>query len=183
MILNNLRKERHLVKVLAMLFGTAAIAFAMAACNQAPPPATVVPDTHDADIKAIGDIETQWNSDYAARDADKIVSHYTDDAVLMTPGEEEVKGKDGIRNAVNAMMSDKAFTATFKASKVDVSKSGELGYSLGEYKLTATDPFTHKVANDHGSYVTTYRKQPDGSWKAETDIVTSAVPPAAPKHR
>jgi uncharacterized protein (TIGR02246 family) len=171
------------MKVLALLFGTAAVAFTMTACNEAPPTATVVPDTHDADVKAISDNETQWNSDYASRDADKIVSHYTDDAVLITPGEEAAKGKDGIRNAVNAMMSDKAFTVTFKASKVDISKSGELGYSLGEYKLTATNPFTHKIANDHESYVTTYRKQPDGSWKAETDIVTSAVPPAAPKHK
>jgi hypothetical protein len=46
--------------------------------------------------------------------------------------------------------------------------------------MTVTDEATHRVINDHGSYVTTYRKQPDGSWKAESDIATSEVPPMPP---
>ena len=57
-----------------------------------------------------------------------------------------------------------------------------MGYTQGAYVLTVTDPSTHKVINDHGSYVTTYRKQTDGSWKAVADIATSDVPPAAPAH-
>ena len=69
---------------------------------------------------------------------------------------------------------------TFQASKVDVAKSGELGYTQGSYKMTVTDPVTHKVVNDHGSYVTAYRKQAEGSWKAVSDIATSEVPPAPP---
>ena len=32
---------------------------------------------------------------------------------------------------------------------------------------------------DHGSYVTVYRKQADGTWKATANIASSAVPPAA----
>jgi ketosteroid isomerase-like protein len=63
---------------------------------------------------------------------------------------------------------------------VDVAKSGDLGYTQGSYKLTVTDPTTHKIINDHGSYVTTYRKQADGSWKAVADIATSEVPPGPP---
>ena len=57
----------------------AAIALAFAGCNQAP-------GTHDADVKAIADTEARWNADFAARDADKITSHYTSDAVYMGPG-------------------------------------------------------------------------------------------------
>ena len=53
-------------------------------------------------------------------------------------------------------------------------------YSAGTYEMTATDSATHKVINDHGSYVTTYRKQADGSWRAVADIATSAVPPTPP---
>jgi ketosteroid isomerase-like protein len=73
---------------------------------------------------------------------------------------------------------------SFKASKVDVAKSGDLGYTQGTYKMTMTDPTTHKPVEDHGTYVTTYRKQADGSWKAVTDIASSSVPPPAPpKHK
>ena len=46
--------------------------------------------------------------------------------------------------------------------------------------MTMTDPNSKQVINDHGSYVTTYRKQPDGSWKAVADIASSEVPLPAP---
>src|SRR5215469_3478135 len=98
------------MKSLALLCGAAAIGLAMAACNQAPPPAAAVPDTHDADVKAITDDETQWNSDWAAKDAGKILAHYSDDAVLMAPGMEAMKGKDAIKGGLDGMLADKALS-------------------------------------------------------------------------
>jgi uncharacterized protein (TIGR02246 family) len=172
------------MKLPAMLFASATIAFTMTACNQAPPAPAVVPDTRDADVKAIGDLETQWNQDYAAKDLDKIAAHYTDDAILMTPFAEAVNGKDAIRGVLKKMISDPALALTFKASKIDVAKSGDLGYTQGSYTLKVTDPATHKPVTDHGSYVTTYRKQADGSWKAVGDIASTAVSPQPPpKHK
>jgi hypothetical protein len=53
-----------------------------------------------------------------------------------------------------------------------------MGFTQGSYTMTMTDPSSKKVITDHGSYVTTYAKQPDGSWKAVADIATSEVPPA-----
>ena len=172
------------MKSLALLCGMAVMALGMAACNQAPPAATAAPDTHDADVKALTDIETKANSDWAAKNADGLLAFYADDAVLMAPGMEALKGKDAIKGALGGMLADKALSLTFKASKVDVSKSGDLGYTQGDYQMTVTDPKSHKPINDHGTYVTTYRKQSDGSWKAESDIATSAVPPGGPpKHK
>jgi len=172
------------MKSLILLCGTAAMALAMTACNQAPAPAAATPDTRDADTKAISDNESQWNSDWAAKDADKLAAHYADDAVLMAPGMEPLKGRDAIRSGLSGMTSDKALSLKFKASKVEVSKSGDVAYTQGDYQMTMTDPATHKVMNDHGTYVTTYRKQGDGSWKAVADIATSSVPPGPPtKHK
>ena len=74
------------------------------------------------------------------------------------------------------MLKDPALTLRFKADPVDVAKSGDVGYTAGSYTMTATDPSTHKVIHDRGTYVTTYRKQADGSWKAEANIATSSVP-------
>lgn len=172
------------MKSVALLFGAAAMALAMTACNQAPAPAAAAPDTHDADVKALTDNETQWNSDWAAKDVDKLAAHYADDAVLMAPGMDPWKSRDAIKSGLSGMTSDKALSLKFKASKVEVSKSGDIGYTQGDYEMTMTDPATHKVAKDHGTYVTTYRKQADGSWKAVADIATSSVPPGPPpKHK
>ena len=165
------------MKRLATLCSSTLIAFSLVACNPAPTPA---PDTHDADVKAITDTEVQANQAWASKDADKIMAFYADDAVLMTPGAESVQGKDAIRNDLKQMLADPAVSLTFQSSKVDVAKSGDLGYTAGTYKLTVTDPATHKPITDHGNYVTTFRKQADGSWKAAADIASSAVPPMPP---
>ena len=166
------------MKVLAALCGTAVVLFSMAGCSPAPTPAP--PDTHDADVKAISDLEAKQVSDFGAKNIEALIAFYADDAVLMTPGGPSAKGKDAIRNGLKEMIADPAMKLNFKADKVDVSKAGDLGYTQGTYTLTMTNPVTHKLLEDHGSYVTTYRKQADGSWKAVADIATSEVPQMPP---
>jgi uncharacterized protein (TIGR02246 family) len=166
------------MKAIVSFCGVALLALSMTACKEAPP---VAPDTHDADVKAISDTEAQWSKDYAGKDSDKIAAYYADDAVLMTPGMEATSGKEAIAGSLKGMMKDPAFSLQFKASKVDVAKSGDVGYSWGTYQMTMSNPAGKGTINDHGSYVTVYRKQADGSWKAVEDIATSAVPPPAPK--
>ena len=154
-----------------------ALALLMTACNQ-------TPDTHDADVKAITDGEAQWNQDYASKDVDRIMAHYADDAVLMTPGMSASNGKDAIQKMLKGMMADPAISLKFHASRTEVAKSGDVAYTQGSYIMEMTDPQSKQVMHDHGSYVTTYHKVADGSWKAVADIATSEVPPApasAPK--
>jgi uncharacterized protein (TIGR02246 family) len=149
------------------------MALTLTACNQAP-------DTHDADVVAIQADETQWNQDWAAKDQDKIVAHYADDAILIVPGSPSTSGKEAIRAGLKQMVADPAVSLKFQPTKVEVAKSGDVAYTQGTYTLTLTDHQTKQLINDHGSYVTTYRKQPDGTWKAVVDIATSEVPPPAP---
>jgi uncharacterized protein (TIGR02246 family) len=163
------------MKSITSLCAATALALTLTACNQAPAPA---PNTHDADVKAIQDYETQWNQEWAAHDAAKIAAHYSDDAVLMVPGGPPTAGKDAIQKSLADMVS--GMDLKFQASKVDVASSGDLGYTQGSYTLALTDPKTKKVTNDHGSYVTTYRKQADGSWKAVADIANSEMPTPMP---
>jgi uncharacterized protein (TIGR02246 family) len=162
------------MKRFATLCALTTMALTMTACNR-------TPDTHDADVKAIQDKEAQWNQDYAAKDNDKIVAHYADDAVLMVPGTPSSSGREAIRAALKEMVSDPALSLRFLANKVEVAKSGDVAYTQGIYTLNVTDPRTKQIIHDHGSYVTTYRKQPDGTWKAVADIATSDVPPPEPQ--
>ncbi len=155
------------------LCAAAVLAFSITACNQSS-------GNHDAEIKDIHANETQWNQDFASRDTDKLTAHYAPDAVLMVPGEAAISGQDAIRNTIKQMTADPAMAIKFQASKVDVAASGDLAYAQGSYTQSMTDPRTGKIIYDHGSYVTTYRKQPDGSWKAVADIVSSEVPPPTP---
>ncbi len=152
----------------------AAMALLLTGCNQA------IPDTREADTKTIKDGEEQWNKDYAAKDVEKVMSHFADNAVLMTPFAPPNSGKDAIRKALTPLIGDPAFSLKFSPVRVEVAKSGDVGYTQGSYRLTVTDPGAKQPIQDHGSYVTTYAKQADGSWKAVADIATSEVPPPAP---
>jgi uncharacterized protein (TIGR02246 family) len=165
------------MKSFMTLCATAVLAWTITGCNQASPPAE---DTRDADVKAISDLEVEWNKDYAARSAGKIASYYAGDAVLMAPGMPPATGADAILSATKQMLTDPALSLTFQTKRVDVAKSGDIAFSQGTYRMTMTDPVTHQMIKDQGSYVTTYRKQPDGSWKAVEDIATSETPPAPP---
>jgi len=77
-------------------------------------------------------------------------------------------------------MADPNLKLDFASDRVEVADSGDLAATRGSYTLTVTDPVTKKPVNDKGSYVTVFRKQKDGAWKAVFDINSSEVPPVAP---
>jgi uncharacterized protein (TIGR02246 family) len=151
----------------------AAAALALAGCN------ATTPDTHDADVKSIGDLEATTQAAWKSHDAAKIAAFYADNAVLMTPGSPATTGKDAISKSAQQMVADPALDLTWHADHIEVAKSGDVAWSRGPYQMTMTDPASHQVVHDHGSYLTTYQKQSDGSWKAVADIATSEVPPPA----
>jgi ketosteroid isomerase-like protein len=69
---------------------------------------------------------------------------------------------------------------------VEVAKGGDIAYSQGTYVITMPDPKTKKETVEHGTYVTVYKKQADGTWKAVEDINTPGAPeppPPAPKKK
>jgi uncharacterized protein (TIGR02246 family) len=149
-------------------------------CTEAPP---APPDTRAADEKAIRDGEAQWAKEMAAKDAEKNVAHYADDASLLMPNMAIHTGKDAIRGMFKDMFADKNFAGDFGPIKVDVSKGGDLAYSQGTYTITTTDPKTKKPATEKGKYLTIYRKQADGSWKAIEDMINADAPAAPAKAR
>jgi uncharacterized protein (TIGR02246 family) len=147
----------------------------------APAPPTPAPDTRAADEKAIRDGEAQWVKDFAAKDVEKVASHYADDGYSMIPDMAIMKNKDEIRAGLKEEFSDPNSSLDFHPDKVEVAKSGDLAYSQGHYTYTSTDRKTKKRLIEHGGYVEVYKKQADGSWRVAEDIATQEAPPAPDK--
>jgi uncharacterized protein (TIGR02246 family) len=139
-----------------------------------------LPDTREADAKAISETEEAWAKVGLARDVDKFVTYYADDAVLLLPNEPPLVGREAIAGGLKPLLSDPNFSITFHASKVEVAKSGDMGYTRGRYTMTVTDTASKKVVSDKGTYVTCWRKSPDGTWKATVDTTISEIPVSAP---
>lgn len=141
-------------------------------------------DGHGADSaaieKQIRDIETQWNADYSAHDVDALAAHYSDDAALANPGATLATNAAARRAGLAQFISDPNLKLQFASDRVLVAKSGELATSRGHYTMQTIDPATKQPKSESGTYLTVYRKQSDGSWKAVEDSVIPGAPAAAP---
>ncbi|MBV8115382.1 MAG: DUF4440 domain-containing protein [Silvibacterium sp.] len=136
------------------------------------------PDTA-ADEKAIRDNEAAWNNDWKAKDPDKIVSHYSPDAVLLIANMPAMKGGDAIKSGIGPMLKDPHLSLTFAPTVVVIAKGDDMAYTQGIYTMTYTEPKTGLTLIEKGKYVTVYKKQDDGTWKAVEDI-DNADSPATP---
>ena len=56
------------------------------------------PTANGADDKAVRDADAEWSKAAGAKDLDKAVSFYADDAIVLPPNEAAITTKDGIRN-------------------------------------------------------------------------------------
>ena len=159
---------------LSMLVSLLLFAFTTA-CTQAPPP-----DTHDADVQSLKDTEAAWSKVTAAKDLEKSMSYYADDASVLMPNAPAINGKVAIRADLKPFFDDPNFSLAFQPSRIELAKSGDLGYTQGTYTMTTTDPKTKKPVTDKGKYLIAYKKQADGTWKAVADMDSSDMPLPAP---
>jgi ketosteroid isomerase-like protein len=126
--------------------------------------------------------EDALNAAYKDRDLARISIHYAPDATLMAPGSPAVKGAEAIHDQLKALVADPALEFRFAADKVGVSQSGDLAYARGPFSLTLTDPQTKAPVTLHGAYISVYRKQSDGQWKALETIVSPGQAAPIPPH-
>jgi ketosteroid isomerase-like protein len=108
-------------------------------------------------------------------DVDKIVSYWSNDAVVLAPGQPPVKGKEALHKMVEDSKNIPGFSITWKSSEVHFSPDGKLAYMSGENLMTMNDSTGNKM-NIPGRGYTIWRKEADGSWKCVVDIWNN--PPA-----
>jgi ketosteroid isomerase-like protein len=137
-----------------------------------------------ADVGAIKDAisadEKKWSDEFQAKpmNVDALVAHYAPDAYFIAPGIKSTSGSADIRKAYEEGVKDPNFNISFSPDKIDVAASGDLAYSRGRFTEKYTDPATKQVKSDEGSFITVYKKQDDGSWKAVEDFAAADPAPA-----
>ncbi|MDQ3558108.1 MAG: hypothetical protein M3453_02775, partial [Pseudomonadota bacterium] len=82
------------------------------------------------------------------------------------------QGSDAVSKAIAEDLGDPGFTLSFTNERTDAAASGDLAWTSGSFQVSYTNPQTKKVENGQGTYVTVFRKQADGSWKAVADVAT-----------
>jgi uncharacterized protein (TIGR02246 family) len=110
-----------------------------------------------------------WEAGWNAGDAAAIAALYAEDAVIMPPGSEMVKGREAIQAFWQAAI-EAAPGETSTLETLEVHSHGDMAVEIGTYANTG--PGGEHV--DHGKYVAVWMKI-DGSWKLVRDIFNSSM--------
>jgi ketosteroid isomerase-like protein len=123
--------------------------------------------------QAVKDADTKWSQAAQTHDLAGVASYYADDATVLPANAEMITNKAGASKFWMDHLTanvDVSWTPMY----VEAAKDGDMVYDLGSYTMT-TKPAKGKGAavTDHGKYLAVWKKQADGSWKAEADTWNS----------
>ena len=135
----------------------------------------------EADIVACKNLNDEWDEAYDARDIDRLVSIFTDDAVRMPPNEPALIGKEEIRS--NFQQEFDQFSSEQESEVLDVKIGGDLAFVRGTWKDIQTPKAGGESRNVNGNFTFINQKQPDGSWKiiCETWSIEQLILPPSEK--
>jgi len=122
------------------------------------------------DEKAVRDADAEWSKVAGAKDLDKTISFYADDAMVLPPNEAAVTTKDGIRSLWKGFL-DSLQNISWKTTRVEMSKSGDMACLIGTYEMTMKDG-----SKDKGKYCEVWEKKAGGKWKVGTDMFSADLP-------
>ncbi|GET24671.1 DUF4440 domain-containing protein [Prolixibacter sp. NT017] len=90
---------------------------------------------------------------------------YADDNAVILRNKQLIKWKQAIQDFYSRQITPKEqVSLTWKPDFVDVSSSGDLGYTYGSYQYTVTDSLGNTKTSE-GIFHTVWKRQSDGSWR------------------
>ncbi len=121
--------------------------------------------------------DTEWSKLAAeGTDVERILSYWTDDAVVLPPGLPAVVGKEALRQYVESSMQIPGFRITWTTSEVTLSPDERFAYmfSRNEVMMNAPDGTPMTTV---GRAITIWRREADSEWRCAVEI-WNAEPPA-----
>jgi len=121
----------------------------------------------DRDSTVLMQADRDFAKATAAKRLEGWMSFMAPNAVLLRA--EPLVGLDQISAGMAKDFNSPSFQLTWEPTKAEFVGNGPVGYTIGRYeaRFTGEDGKPH---TSHGSYMTTWQKQRDGSWKVVADI-------------
>ena len=143
------------------------------------------PATGSASEDALALMQTSrdWSRVAASGDVDRILSYWTDDAIVLQPNQPALQGKKEIRGMVASSFKIPKFAISWEPERAWVSGNGDVGYLIEHNHVTFADS-TGTMKNSYGKAVTIWKKDASGNWKCavytwndnQTSMVLSVLP-------
>jgi len=121
-------------------------------------------DFRKAIERAIAEFEAAANK----KDAAALAAFYADDATLLPPGSQPIKGRANIQTFWKGFTD--AGASDPKLRVLTVESSGDLAYEIGSWSGNVPNPATGKTGPASGNYLVVWKRQPDGKIKMVADM-------------
>ena len=130
----------------------------------------------DAFRKAVEETWELYSESILNEDTELFVSIHDENIVKMPPGKPVSLGSKALGKLIQGAF-DALDYESFSIKLEDTQVDGNLGVAWGTYTFRATVTASGATINYDGKYLTVFKRQPDGSWKALRDCYNSNVPP------
>jgi len=123
-----------------------------------------------AEAEKLMELSRDWAKSVQNKEVENMLSYWAEDAILMSPNEAAVKGKESLRGMVERSMKIKGFEINWEPQEAFVSKSGDLGYVIIKNYMTMPIDTLGNTRTVFNKGVEIWKKQEDGTWKNAIDI-------------
>ncbi len=167
---------RHLMKSLLRWLTLPFGALAISACGQVveqpgPEPAL----TTEADVMAVENVIHEVGAALSAGDGTRWGASFTDDAVVMRPGEPSTIGREANIDRMQLVFDQNVLQIAFSVEEVLV--FGDWAFARATYSETVTPKAGGDAREIYGKSVNLLKRQADGSWKIERRMGHRNPPP------
>ncbi len=125
----------------------------------------------DAARAAIAAADSAWVAAAQTGDVEAMLSFWTEDARVISPGQPPYIGHEAIRGMLDEGFDTPGFSVTWHTTDIVVAPSGEVAYSFGTNAFTVPNP-DGGIDTLRGQGVVVWRKGADGRWRSAVDIWT-----------
>jgi ketosteroid isomerase-like protein len=114
--------------------------------------------------------DAQWATAASeGRDVERVLSYWTDDAIVLPPGLPPVIGKAALRQYVQTSLQIPGFRISWISTDVNFSPDANLAYMFGQNSVSMAGPDGTSIITK-GRAVTIWRRESDGEWRCAVDI-------------
>ncbi|NYD56941.1 ketosteroid isomerase-like protein [Nocardioides marinisabuli] len=99
---------------------------------------------------------------------EEVLEYWSDDAVVVPPGMDEVRGKDALRAYVTASTAIPGFRISWETGDIELSDDGSMAWIRGTNRVEMTGEDGTPVVME-GRVLTTWRRE-GGTWRCTNDI-------------
>lgn len=123
----------------------------------------------------------QRDAEFAAeasvgRDVEKVVSYWSEDAVVAPPGQPPIVGRDALRKYVADSYQVPGFNITWEATAdPEFSADFDMAYMWARNEVSFNGPDGNLVTV-HGRGLTVWRREADGEWRCTADSWNDEAP-------